>query len=238
MVAMSPRAAAAKLVVLDRRLYSFAEVDDLAGLPPGTARRWLEGYVRGSRFYEPLLRAEPTGDELATWGEFVEADLVGRYRRKGVPVQQLRPVIMRLRGELGTDYPLALERPLTLGRAVVRAAQTAFGVHRRAELVIEDLRTRQLILAPTVADFVASIGYKDNAAVRLHPDGMDSPVRIDPRRAFGRPTVRAVRTERVFEAFLGGDSVESLAEMYELAAGGVQSAIRFESSRAERQYAA
>jgi hypothetical protein len=83
--------------------------------------------VRGSKFYEPLLRSEPTGDELATWGAFVDADLVGRYRRRGLPVQQVRPVIMPLRDELHTDYPLATERPLTLGRAVVRAAQTEFG---------------------------------------------------------------------------------------------------------------
>jgi uncharacterized protein (DUF433 family) len=102
---------------------------------------------------------------------------------------------------------------------------------------VEDLRTGQLLLVPLTAGFVASIDHKDNVAARLHPDGVESPVRIDPRRAFGRPTVRAVRTERLFEAFLGGDTIEDLAEMYELPAIDVESAIRFESSRAERAQA-
>ncbi len=224
--------APATVSVLERRLYSFAEVDNLARLAAGTARRWLEGYTRKKVEYPPLLRPEPTGDELATWGEFVEADLVGRYRRKGVPVQHLRPVIMRLRNELGTPYPLAFEKPLIAGRELIRAAQLEANVGSRLELVIEDLRSGQLRLSPLVADFMESIEYDDDVAARLHPDGRTSPVRIDPLRAFGRPTVRAVRTERLSEAFLAGTTLEDLADLYEMSIGDIESAIRFESARA------
>lgn len=220
-------------MLLDRRLYSFADVDDLARLPAGTARRWLEGYPRGRKNYPPLLRERPTGNELATWGEFVEADLVGRYRHKGVPVQHLRPVIQRLRDELQTPYPLALERPLVLQKRLIRAAQEREHLPRKLELVIEDLKTGQLILAPIVEEFIQSVDYEEDVATRLHPAGRDSPVQIDPLRAFGQPTVRAVRTDRLAEAFMAGDSLEGLAEIYELPEKHVEAAIRYETLRAE-----
>lgn len=49
--------------MLDRALYSYGDVDRLVGLHAGTARRWLEGYERGGRFYDPVLRPEPCGSD-------------------------------------------------------------------------------------------------------------------------------------------------------------------------------
>jgi hypothetical protein len=54
--------------LLDRRLYSFPEVDRLLGLSGGTARRWINGYVSARRHYEPVLRPITTQDAQATWG--------------------------------------------------------------------------------------------------------------------------------------------------------------------------
>jgi hypothetical protein len=36
-------------------------VDRLVGLYAGTAKRRLEGYTRGEKFYDPVPREEPTG---------------------------------------------------------------------------------------------------------------------------------------------------------------------------------
>jgi hypothetical protein len=40
--------------LLDRAIYSYSDVDRLVGLRPGTARRWLEGYERSDRYYDPV----------------------------------------------------------------------------------------------------------------------------------------------------------------------------------------
>ena len=45
--------------LLDRAIYSYADVDRFVGVPAGTARRWLEGYEREGRFYDPVLRPSP-----------------------------------------------------------------------------------------------------------------------------------------------------------------------------------
>ena len=218
--------------MLERRLYTFGEVDTFAGLNAGTAKRWLEGYRVSGKFFPPLLRPEPTGDELATWGEFVEVDLVGRYRNRGISVLRFRPMLERLRAEVGGPYPLARERPLVYGRELVLRLQQETKVPR-ALRIVEQLRDGQLVLAPLAERFFESVEWVGDIARRIMPDGPQSPVRIDPLRAFGRPTVQAVRTERLAEAFRAGDSIESLAEGYELDVATIEAAIRFETNRAQ-----
>ncbi len=70
--------------LLGRRIYSLSDVDRLLVLPPGTARRWIDGYDRGGVHYPPVIRAERTRDEEVTWGEFVETRLLGVSRSRGV----------------------------------------------------------------------------------------------------------------------------------------------------------
>ena len=84
--------------ILDRPVYGVAEAAGLLGLRPDRVRAWLDGYVRKGVRYDPVIRPEPTGEDILTWGEFVELGYLREYRKKeGVPLQRLRPVIDALR---------------------------------------------------------------------------------------------------------------------------------------------
>ncbi len=220
-----------KVTVLDRRLYTYAEIDTVAGLNSGTVRRWLEGYTRRGVYFPPLLRSEPTGDELATWGEFVEVDLVARYRRRGISVIHLRPMVERLREEVGGRYPLAQARPLIYGRELIWRIQGEEQIPKALRIVMQ-LGNGQLVLAPLAEQFFESVEWEGSIARRIMPDGPESPVRIDPGFAFGRPTIRGIRTDRLAEAFRAGDSIELLARGYEIEEADVEAAIRYEANRA------
>jgi hypothetical protein len=98
------------VALLDRRVYGLSDVDWLLALPPGTARRWIDGYDRGGMHYPPVVRAERTRDEEVTWGEFVETRLLAEFRARGASMHRLRPAVVRLREEFGR-YPLAHARP-------------------------------------------------------------------------------------------------------------------------------
>ena len=54
--------------LLDRVMYTYTDADRHLGLHSGTSRRWLNGYCRSNRLYEPVLREEPTPDDAVTWG--------------------------------------------------------------------------------------------------------------------------------------------------------------------------
>ena len=76
--------------LLDRPVYGLTQVDELLGLRTGTARRWIDGYVRRDRVYPPVVRVTSTGEDLVTWGEFTETRLLAEFRDAGVPEELLQ----------------------------------------------------------------------------------------------------------------------------------------------------
>ena len=213
--------------LLDRAIYSYADVDRLVGLHAGTARRWLEGYTREGHFYDPVLRPSPTGGDEVTWGEMVEARLLAEFRRRDVTVQRLRPAIVELRHEFGR-YPLAQARPFleVEGRELVRLVQEHVGLERQLQLVV--VRNGQLVLADSAERFSAAVEYVDDVVGRFWPSPRTPAVVMDPARSFGQPAIRSVRTETLAEDFRAGARREDLSDLYDLTADEVDEAIRFE----------
>jgi uncharacterized protein (DUF433 family) len=213
--------------LLDRAIYAYSDVDRLVGLRSGTARRWLEGYGRSGRFYDPVLRPERSGSDVVTWGEMVEARLLAEFRSRAVPVQRLRPAIVELRKEFGR-YPLAHARAFldVDGRELVRVVQEQVGLERQLQLVV--VRNGQLVLATSAERFSSAVEYEGGVVGRLKPDVRTPDVLMDPRRSFGQPAVRNVRTASLAEDFRAGTSREELADLYDLTTSQVDEAIRFE----------
>lgn len=213
--------------LLDRAIYSYADVDRLVGLRAGTAKRWLEGYQRQGHFYAPVLREESTGSDSVTWGEMVEARLLAEFRDRNVPVQRMRPAIVRLRDEFGR-YPLAHAHPFldVEGRELVQVVQQEVGLERGLQLVV--VRDGQFVLTDAAQRFSSAVEYTDDVAGLLRPDPRTPDVVMDPRRAFGQPAVRNVRTDSLAEDYRAGTSREDLADLYELSLEQIDEAIRFE----------
>jgi hypothetical protein len=84
----------------DRPVYGLSQVDRILGLPPRTAKRWIVGYRRSRKVIPPVVRPETTGDEIVTWGEFVEVWLLSEYKSAGVPMVNMRPAVEVLRAGL------------------------------------------------------------------------------------------------------------------------------------------
>ena len=58
---------------------------------------------------------------------------------------------------------------------------------------------------------------------------------MDPRRSFGQPSIRSVRTDVLAEDFRAGASLETLADLYGLDVSQVDQAIRYEMIRSAGQ---
>lgn len=227
--------------LLDRPTYGLAEVDGLLGLKAGTARRWIDGYVRSDKAYPPIVRLESTGEETVTWGEFVEARLLAEYRSQGALIYRMRPAVERLREELGTPYPLAHAAPLldVAGRELVRRVQEELRLAGALHLVV--VRSGQVVLADESAAFTRSADYSETPeriVERIYPAPDLRQVVFDPLRRSGRPVVRSVATEVIAEQFRAGDPIASIAEAYELPPTDVEAAIRYELQAAGSSEAA
>ena len=64
--------------------------------------------------------------------------------------------------------------------------------------------------------------------LRWRVDGMESPIRIDPRIAFGSPNVRGIPTWVLRDRWASGDGIGDIAEDYDLTSDLVNAALRFE----------
>lgn len=157
----------------------------------------------------------------------VEARLLAEFRDLKVPVQRMRPAIVKLRDEFGR-YPLAHARPFldVQGRELVQVVQQEVGLERGLQLVV--VREGQYMLTAAAQRFSSAVAYDDNVASLLRPDLRTPDVVMDPRRAFGQPAVRNVRTDSLAEDYRAGTGRVDLADLYDLTPEQVDEAIRFE----------
>lgn len=208
------------------------EAAGLLGLRVDRARAWLDGYESRGVRYPPVIRVEPTGDDIVTWGEFVELGYLREYRRKGVPLQRLRPVIDELRREFGTPYPLATAKPYVYGRELVLELQERNDIPLSIAIVVSSGQT--VALADEAMRFLKKVEFDppdDGDVRRLRPAGPASPVVIDPLVRFGRPSVHGVSTVRLWELHDAGESIEEIAEGYDLTEDLVRSAVAYEEQQ-------
>jgi uncharacterized protein (DUF433 family) len=229
------------LDLLDRPVYGMGQVDRVLGLNQGTARRWIDGYERAGRRYEPVVRQASTGNDLVTWGEFIETRLLSEFRDAGVPIFRMRPAVERLRDELGTAYPLASAQVWldVAGRELVRRIQDEVALEASLSLVV--VRSGQQVLdwSREARDFRESSQWQTTdhgpQIAQLRPNASIRDVVLNPLVSFGEPTVsgRGVRTEIIGELIRAGETPDAIADMYELTRSQVDAALRYELLRSQ-----
>lgn len=215
--------------ILERPVYGTGEAARLLGLRTDRTRAWLDGYERAGTSYSPVIRPERTGDEVVTWGEFVELGYLREYRRKDVPLQRLRPVIEELRRVLGTPYPLATAKPYVFDKELVLDVQERAGVPSSIAIVIRS--GQEVMMTPETNRFFKKVEFDPGAsasALRIRPAGAASPVVIDPLVRFGQPAVAGIATERLWELFDAGERLDTIADGYDLDLEQVRAAVSYE----------
>ncbi|MBV9142059.1 MAG: DUF433 domain-containing protein [Pseudonocardiales bacterium] len=217
--------------VLDREMYSEAEGARLLRVAQGTLHYWLEGGTQRGKTYKPIVRIEPTGARSVTWAEFVEAALLREYRRThGVPMAELRQFIDLLRHHYGVPYPLAHHEPFVSGRQLVYEAQEGSGL--APEFCLVAAVSGQYVLTAPSPSYLERVTWTDDVAAAWRPhDDPRSLVLVNSEVRFGRPSVRGISTEVLWEHAEGGADTRELAEAFDLTVRDVQWALAYENAQ-------
>lgn len=221
--------------LLDREIYLYSDVDRLVGLRPGTARRWINGYRRGGKTYEPILRLHELDTEWVTWGEFVEARILAEYRDQKVPTARLRAAVEGLRQMFGLPYPLAHLRPYLAPAAhqLTIELQALDPADESGQMII---RTKQLLLAEPSQSIIESAKLANDErgekfAAQIVPDLEFRGIVLNPDRYGGQPTFaeRRVEVATIAGMVKAGDPPEEIAADYGLSLDQVREAIAYET---------
>jgi uncharacterized protein (DUF433 family) len=221
------------VTVLDREIFSEAEAARLLRVAQGTVNYWLNDGKRRGRTYPPVIRCEPGDGRVVTWAEFVEAGLLRGYRRDlQVPMVEIRAFVDLLRARFEIPYPLAHALPF-----VGEGKQLVWDAQEETELdadfcLIAEVRG-QLVLTPPSQVFFPRVNWIDDVAAAWRPaDNPDSPVRIDPETRFGRPSIKGISTEVLWEHAESGASLDEIADDFDLDVADVRWAVSHESAPA------
>jgi uncharacterized protein (DUF433 family) len=214
-------------------MYTEAMAARLLAVPQSTLHYWLEGGTRRGKDYKPIIRQEPLGRRVVTWAEFVEAGWLSEYRNRNVPMTELRKFIDELREQFRVPYPLADRRPLVSGRSLVYDAQTT--AELGPEFCLVSVVNGQTILTAPGEAFVERVEWNEDVAVAYRPDSNpESPVRIDPDVRFGKPSIKGISTEVIWEQDDTGEDAKTIAKTYQLEVADVRWALAYENAQRAR----
>ncbi len=226
------------LSLLERPVYTYREVDRLLGLNPDTAKRWINGYRRNGREYDPIVREEPTDDKWVTWGEFIETRLLSEYRDVNeIKIIRMRRVVAALREYSHRRYPLAYSRPFVTveDRQVLARVQEETGLDSQVWMVVD---TDQYTLSPRADRFFHATTYgpdpdatdqDDEVAIEVSIDPRYPDVKLNPMLRSGRPTIAGhnIHIATLAGMVLDGDPVSKVAGWYDLSEDQVRQAVAF-----------
>jgi uncharacterized protein (DUF433 family) len=223
------------VTVLDREMFAAAEAARLLRVSQNTLNYWLEGGEYRGRRYRPVIREQARGSRApVTWAEFVEAGLLREYRRThGVALAELRAFIDKMRQEFGVPYPLADQRPYVSGKELLAKVQDATGLD--AEFCLVAAVRGQYVLTPAADSFYKRVTWEGDLAAAWRPhDDPHSPVIMRPGSRAGRPAVKGISTEIIWEHSEAGESVEDIAADFDLSEDDVRWALAYETSARAR----
>jgi uncharacterized protein (DUF433 family) len=223
------------VTVLDREMFTEAEAARLLRVSQNTLNYWLEGGEYRGRRYRPVIREQAHGSRApVTWAEFVEAGLLREYRRThGVALAELRAFIDKMRHEFGVPYPLADKRPYVSGKELLAEVQDATGLD--AEFCLVAFVRGQYVLTPAADSFYKRVTWEGDLAAAWRPhDDPHSPVIMRPGSRAGRPAVKGISTEILWEHSEAGETADDIAAEFGLSDDDVRWALAYETSARAR----
>lgn len=202
---------------LQNPIYAFSDVDRLAGVSRGTAKRWLKGYAP----YPPVTLALH-GRAMTGFLDLIDVTAVGKLKTYGFSLPLIREIVANAQNLLGIDRPLASAQFQVGGRDIFVGAGDSLAEASR--------RWGPSAWHEVLAPFLKSLDYMDDLAAVWWPLGRDNYVRVSPDYGFGFPVIapNGVRTEILRERFLAHDPISIIAEDFRMDPPLVEAALRFE----------
>jgi uncharacterized protein (DUF433 family) len=218
--------------IRNQSAYGPAEAARYLRLPAATLRTWLVGriYPKGDAqaTFAPLIQPVSRQPLQLSFYNLIEAHVLRALRTEhGVAIAELRTAM---------DYAQRkLKVPRLLLSPELRTHAGEVFLDRYVEL-INLSASGQLAMRKLFEDHLQRVEWDEwKFPVRLYPylqgtqRGVERPIAIDPRVAFGRPVVqrKGISTAAIAGRIDAGETVEALAADYDLSPDEIEQAVLY-----------
>ena len=198
--------------------YQVSEAARYAGTTTTTITNWQKKVVSPREARSAL-----------SYLQLIEVGVVAAMRESGVKLDAIRDARKYLAEKFNSDFPFAEYRFKTNGKRLFVSSDQLVSDGDKEKLVVVN-QGGQLAWNEILRRLLHEFEYDDDLGkVSVWKvDGSDSPIRIDPRIAFGAPQVKGTPTWVLRDRWNSGESVSDIADDYSLHADLVLAALRFE----------
>lgn len=222
-------------------IYTYSDASRILRISTQKLHKWADGYRYS---YKGTIRNKPplfgrTYPELAeqhflTFTDLVQLYLVNKFRQERISMQVIRSTADRVAHMLNTDHPFASMKFHTDGKRIIGEIRDASpdGFPRN---YLEDLSRAQIVMETVRPFLIDQLDYtSDGIARQFWPFGKNSGIVIDPKRCYGAPILSncSVPTLPIYQMFVAGDPIDTIADVYKIDSIEVELAIRYEQALA------
>lgn len=204
---------------LDLPNYEVRDAARFARVHSATVSRWHKNTTLGAR--EPGVKL--------SYLQLIELAVAAACKQAGMKLADIRAARSYFAGAFNTEHPFATLKLKTDG--------VDLAIKAGADLLIGN-KGGQMAWNSVIGDRFNEFEYDGGLAARWHVAGMDSPVIIDPRVQFGAPTIAGVPTWAIGGRWAANETIEDIADDYDLTVDQVSQALVFEGINAGAKRAA
>jgi uncharacterized protein (DUF433 family) len=218
--------------LLGKGIYTVPDASRLSRVSPRRIRYWLKGLPSedvSETTEHHLWQGElgPIDDKIALgFLDLQEVRFIDAFLKAGVTWHLLRTAHGVARERYETEHPFCTRRFVTDGRLIIEEIAAEPG-----DLAYEEVVQGQRVFPKVIQPFLRELEFaKNDQLIRWWPLGIKRGVVLDPNRQFGQPiTAKAgVATDILQAAAKTGQTVEEIANWYEIDIPSVRDAIEFE----------
>jgi uncharacterized protein (DUF433 family) len=216
------------------KAYTVTQAARLAGTSPQNVARWLRGYTGPGHQMAPVFGDRSAGTpRTVSFLELAEIIVVAKFRRpdprgkRPVNLATLRRAHEYARRAFGLEYPFASLNLKVEGGHVLHDFDLANPGEERIAL---DMGGQWMLPQPVRKELDQfDFDPDDHLAQRWFPLGRDGRIVVDPHVAAGRPAIAGtgVTVDVINKRFLSNESIEAIAEDFEIGRADVEQALRY-----------
>jgi uncharacterized protein (DUF433 family) len=165
-----------------------------------------------------------------SFNDLLEVRFIHAFRKLGVPLPKIRAAIRKLRHLTGARYPFSRQLLFTDGKELFAKVLDREG----KPILFEPSTDHYAFYDVILPSLKLGIDFEKGEAVRWFPDRASyKDIVIDPRVAFGRPTIVGTRMDIkiLADAYGAEKSYERVANWYEVETDAVRQAVSFHMLR-------